>query len=144
MFLLNACSYIPFLRPKAETEETKSKFILFNPFLKSNVLQDGYKNRWCFELKQGFKPSPAWHFCFMEKQLARSCFNKVNRLQKKIRGNLNRELYRPGEVVQIGYDRNPNNYKKRMIYPNYCHAYKIGSTHLIRSKEKNKNWRIEK
>ena len=141
--LFYSCSFNPFWWQNKNIQEKLKKFTFFNPYLKSNVAQNGYKQQWCFTAEQGIRPSLPWHFCFEDKDFAQQCYQKIYRLQKNNRQKrAAKELYRPGEIVDIGYELDRAEYRARIIKPQKCLAYKIGDTHLIRSKEGNSTWRL--
>ena len=81
-------------------------------------------------------------YVFEKMTEASMCYQKIYRLQQNRRKQgRQKELYRPGEIVELNYFRDREAYRNKQIMPEKCMAFRIGETHLIRSKESNKNWR---
>ena len=137
-----SCSYLPFFTDEEKLKKETQVFIIFDPYIKTNIKKVAHKKRWCFEIRQVFRATEYWRLCFDDQIAANACFQKVYRLQKNNRKkSKKRELYRPGEIVQLSYLRKRKNYLNKVIDPSNCFAFKTPNEHLIRSIGTNSEWR---
>jgi hypothetical protein len=144
MLINSSCSIYHSWFNEVEKQEDR-KFILFDPYLKTGLIKQGQQQppRYCLQVRQSFRATHYWKLCFTEKKLANKCHQKIYRLQRNNRSKgASKELYRPGEVVQLSYIQNRKDYREKIIHPSRCLAFRAKNIHLLRSKPGNENWRI--
>ena len=139
---LISCSPLSFWRNESKNNEDRV-FVLFDPYIKNQVTYDFARKHFCFNLRQVFRGTEYWGLCFPQEKKARLCYRKISRLQGKNRAKgSKKELYRPGEIVEIRYKLKRDDYRDKRIFPHQCLAYKTNGKHLIRSNKGLESWRL--
>lgn len=129
----SACSQLYFWTREVK-KPIKKEFVIYDPYLKDFPQKVRKEIKpWCFQFRQQFRPIDNWELCFKNQDLANTCYLKIYRLQKNIRNKgASKELYRPGEIVNLHYILDREAYLNKRIYPDKCLALRIGNENLLK------------